>query len=339
MGRSNANPMYSIKGIADVKEQLWDASISANTAAVYKTGFECFCQYVTLSGFHNQPLDLSNLDEELLINFVTYCYQALDLKLATIKIYLSGVRHFYLRKGRQDPLKSNDRLQCILRGIKRLQGTDLSFKNRLPVTLPILKDICNLFSKGFLSPFLDSMMLALCQLAFFGFLRCGEFTVNSGFDHDNCILLKDINFDPNLSYYILNLKRSKTDPFRTGVNIHIFESTELQPVHCMSQYVELRVKQGALSSSPLFIDSNGAPLNRNKFIEFFRHALASLGIDDFKYSGHSFRIGAATSAAAAGVEDHLIQTLGRWSSNCYTRYIRTSLDIIKHAQQQIHLST
>ena len=39
-------------------------------------------------------------------------------------------------------------------------------------------------------------------------------------------------------------------------------------------------------------------------------------------SSHSFRIGAATIAAAAGFPRWLIQALGRWSSNCYKEYIR-----------------
>ena len=41
-----------------------------------------------------------------------------------------------------------------------------------------------------------------------------------------------------------------------------------------------------------------------------------------KYSSHSFRIGAASAAAAAGIPDWQIQALGRWSSDCYRGYIR-----------------
>jgi len=43
------------------------------------------------------------------------------------------------------------------------------------------------------------------------------------------------------------------------------------------------------------------------------------------YAGHSFRIGAATTAAVMGLEDSAIQTLGRWESSLvssYKRYIR-----------------
>ena len=53
-----------------------------------------------------------------------------------------------------------------------------------------------------------------------------------------------------------------------------------------------------------------------------RAALREKGIDDTKYAGHSFRIGAATSAAAVGVEDSLIKTLGRWESSAYLAYVK-----------------
>ena len=45
-----------------------------------------------------------------------------------------------------------------------------------------------------------------------------------------------------------------------------------------------------------------------------------------KFSSHSFRIGAATVAAHSGIPDHLIQTMGRWSSNASQLYIRMPAD-------------
>ena len=41
------------------------------------------------------------------------------------------------------------------------------------------------------------------------------------------------------------------------------------------------------------------------------------------FSSHSFRIGAATVTACNGVPDHLIQSMGRLSSNACQLYIRT----------------
>ena len=45
--------------------------------------------------------------------------------------------------------------------------------------------------------------------------------------------------------------------------------------------------------------------------------LKQIGLDDQKYNTHSFRIGVATSAKAAGVSDSHIKMLGRWQSSAY----------------------
>ena len=51
--------------------------------------------------------------------------------------------------------------------------------------------------------------------------------------------------------------------------------------------------------------------------------MSDAGLDASLYSGHSFRIGAATSAAQAGIQDSIIQALGRWSSGAFLVYVRT----------------
>ena len=64
-------------------------------------------------------------------------------------------------------------------------------------------------------------------------------------------------------------------------------------------------------------------MSREIFVRRVRAALwGGVGVDSDKYAGHSFRIGAASTAAAVGVEDSLIQTLGRWKSSAYLSYVR-----------------
>lgn len=85
----------------------------------------------------------------------------------------------------------------------------------------------------------------------------------------------------------------------------------------------------------LFITDNYQPLTRKVFIDLFRQTLCCIGFDDNLYNGYSFRIGAATSAASRNVEDHLIKTLGRWSSDAYCRYIRTPNSVLRNAQKSL----
>ena len=87
------------------------------------------------------------------------------------------------------------------------------------------------------------------------------------------------------------------------------------------------VSRGA-APGPFFIFDDGRYLTRDRFVTAVRAALCTAGIDDSRYSGHSFRIGAATTAAACQLPDSLIKTLGRWESSAYTLYIRTPKDIL-----------
>ena len=59
-----------------------------------------------------------------------------------------------------------------------------------------------------------------------------------------------------------------------------------------------------------------------------------LGLPD-DFSSHSFRNGAATSTARAGIPDHLIQVFGHWKSNAYTQHIQTPPDLITHAAKSM----
>ena len=67
----------------------------------------------------------------------------------------------------------------------------------------------------------------------------------------------------------------------------------------------------------LFKAGRFSPLSRTHVIDVLRQLLQEAGYDSHVYSSHSFRIGAATTSAAAGLPPWLIKTLGRWNSNAY----------------------
>ena len=75
---------------------------------------------------------------------------------------------------------------------------------------------------------------------------------------------------------------------------------------------------------PLFCWQSGSPLSKSNFVDKVRSALTKANLPADNFAGHSFRIEAATTAASAGICDSSIQSLGRWKSNAYLLYIRTS---------------
>ena len=171
----------------------------------------------------------------------------------------------------------------------------------------------------------DNILLwAACCTAFFGFLRCGEFTVptQATYDPEAHLLLSDIALDSKHSPSVIQvtIKQSKTDPFRQGVQLCLGKTDK--EICAILPYLAIR---GA-NPGPLFIMQDGSHLTRQRFVSLITNALQLAGIDDKRYTTHSFRIGAATTAKDAGISDVHVKMLGRWKSNAYQLYVRTPSD-------------
>ena len=97
-----------------------------------------------------------------------------------------------------------------------------------------------------------------------------------------------------------HLKRSKCNQFGNGVDVFIGRtSDDLCLVVAVLNYLAQRGNQ----TGAFFRFRDGSPLTKARFVLGIRRALTKTGVDCTGYSGHSFRIGAATAASQASIAD------------------------------------
>ena len=154
-------------------------------------------------------------------------------------------------------------------------------------------------------------------LAFFALLRIGEFT-KTGLQMEQSHLPQnqDVTIHKRTLHVTMrSFKHSSSCPTTLCL---ASQSGVLCPVKAIKDYKEMR----GSSDGSLFIFSSGQPITRAFFMQYYVHALRWANMDPHRYKSHSFRIGAATTAATRGLTDAQIQAMGRWKSNAYKRYIR-----------------
>ena len=79
-----------------------------------------------------------------------------------------------------------------------------------------------------------------------------------------------------------------------------------------------------MQKGPLFITENHNYLTHSMFCSALKELLQQAGLYPDKYNTHSFKVGVATTAKSMGISDYHIKVLGRWQSDPYQCYIRTS---------------
>jgi hypothetical protein len=284
--------------------------------------FNSFCR-------RYQVLDPFPVTEQLLCSFAAFMGVE-GLAPQTVKSYLAAIRNTQLSLGLPDPREQSSLpvLRRVLAGISRSRiGRGQPSRIRLPVTAALLRNIESVLQRSANSE--RHVLWTVCCTAFFGFFRLGELLLTKPSEFNPRLYLSwgDMAVDDRQAPRMVkfNLKQSKSDPLGRGADVILGRTgCDLCPVTAVLNYAALWGNQ----SGPFFITSTGRPLIKQTFVSEIREVLARLGLPDHEYAGHSFRIGAATSAAMAGIEDSTIQLLGRWQSAAFLRYIRTPQEML-----------
>lgn len=262
--------------------------------------------------------------EDILCLYVTFMFNHRHLKYGSIRVYLSAVRSLHVRNGIPYPSQCH-KLALALRGVANNCPPPAQ---KLPITYDMLVRMHKLHS----DTYNDLVYWTAICLGFYGCLRAAEFTVNQPFDVNIHLCMQDVTFhvQDNVPFIKVYLKQTKTS---AGVSVIIGCSKTNVCAYCLLRKL-LKARQTQHPHHPaLFIFSNGQLLNKALLVKHVRFCLACLGIQPELYSGHSLRAGSATTAGTKYFQGWEVKMLGRWASQCFNIYIRSTTHIAQFSER------
>ena len=244
--------------LTSLANELFRDGLASSTRSTYSAGqqrFYSFCRSIKCC-----PVPST---EATFVLFVSHLAES-NIAYATIKVYLAAVRQLHVSTGLhvQFSLQLTPRLQQVLRGIKKRQAVHHPTRVRLPITIHIMKNIKDALSRE-PDSYNNTMLWAACCMAFFGFMRVGEFTIPAKGSYEKTTHLSpaDISVDKrdNPRLPRVTIKQSKTDPYHQGVNIFLGTTDgPICPVVGILKYLAVRGNHQGI----LFITENGSGLTR-----------------------------------------------------------------------------
>ena len=302
-------------------------NISANTWKTYKSALN---QLEKCQEFYNRVFHFPMNKEDVLI-YVAWLLYEKKLKATTVEVYLSALRQVHLSKGHVVKELRPDIVKTVLGGQKNIDSLRKEeSSNRLPVTLNMMKLIKIELNKIDGQKGFRQLVWAVVTLCFFGAFRIHELLAKqvTNFDPINTLLSEDFRIrtvrvgNEKVKMITVKVKSPKESRCVNNKLIDVYENNgPLCPVRACEKWLKYAppMKKGL----PMFRMADGTPLTGRKLNSVLRkifkpHIPAGKGY----VSSHSFRAGIASLMGSMGYGDEDIMAVGRWSSQCFERYIK-----------------
>lgn len=246
----------------------------------------------------------------IMIRHVASLHEA-KLSPSTIASHMSAIRFWHDLHNWDSPTK-HIIVQKMLMGARHIHAQP---QLRTPVTPTILRALLSAIEAMPWSSYIKRLYMAMYTLAFYAFLRVGEMTHSRhALRHQDCVL--------HPSAITLTFRSYKFS--RGGQTSLVIPAAnhDLCPHQHMSQYLFMRPRGAVL----LFVDQHGNGVSGRRFTTHLRDVVDYARLSNLNIKPHSFRIGAATTAANAGISADAIQRMGRWSSAAFAKYIRHQIN-------------
>lgn len=292
--------------------------LSKSTLTSYKTGQRHFLRFA-----HAENLTIHDLlpaTPTVVLAFIVFLYLLpAMLSYKTIKAYLCHVKALARTMAIDCSAFKCERAALAMRTVRRLRGSKKRPK-RLPITVALLSKFLTLLRKKPKS--IDhSAIAAILAVGVFGLFRSGELTPKT----PSCDTLQRRHILWQEDNFTIHLEGSKTDPFREGVDICVHRSGGPScPFAAFREHWDSA--PDTCPSAPAFQREDGSAVSYPTLLAAIKTLASEAGLDESTFSGHSMRIGGATTLALLGYPAHIIKEIGRWRSLSYQLYTRMSLE-------------
>ena len=294
----------------DIALSMAIASVSHATRRCYVTQFVEFVKFLHSKFDHS---DLFPIQNKHVIIYLAHLFSK-NYAPSTMVVKLSAISFIHKLCNLPDPCECF-LIKHMLTGAKKLRSKP---DTRKPILLADLHRIVDSVEALQICPYNKFLLQAMYLVAFHAFLRVGEITQHTAQADNHNLPLNSVHWEGNsVIIHMETYKHSNNRP----VSLRIDPEHQRQkycPVTALKKYLAVR------GSSPgyLFCLVNGKPVSRSQFTIWLQQSLTKAGLPSSSFKSHSFRIGAATTAASLGIPEDKIRLMGRWHSDSFKKYIR-----------------
>jgi hypothetical protein len=312
---------------AETLLEVGDHGLARSTWSTYGTAQRMLAKCAKETGKKLEP-PLSQSD---LLEYIGWLMGERKVKAGTVNSYLSGIRQLHILKGMEPPNIRTGIVRLLLQGKRNMDNIverkEVKVK-RLPITMNVMRLLKEEIRRWNVA--LDQKLLvwAIAAIAFHGAFRIHELLcrIESEYDPDFTLLAEDMkvkNMEGAEQGKVLEIKLKCPKESKVGkaVIIDLFETQgTLCPVKAYERWQRTSKGQKGM---PAFRDRLGLPVTGTKMNCWLKQLLGKhVDYNVGKFTGHSFRIGLATTLGTLGFSTDDIKEAGRWSSNAYEVYMR-----------------
>jgi hypothetical protein len=277
------------------------------------------------------PLAIKLQEEWLFMRFACALIDERHVSVATVKNYCSAVQGWHAREHgvKLAAGLKLERLPAMLKGLRRVFG-DPEVKVRRGLAPQALRRAMDMLLDPSYPP--HANIRAALAVAFQGLLRSAEFCIKDSavFNPRLHLTRKDLKkLEKEYAVIMItpckNMKQlgGKTSPLVLGAG-----GTYIDAIHELNNLLIVDpTPPGREATTPLFRDPNtNQPLRYTPILTIIRSLMSAIGENPDEFGTHSLRIGGATSLFAAGADETVIRTMGRWSSDIHRLYVRACFE-------------